>query len=664
MAAPYQHSNPFSSGIRRQVWGIITSLSALCIIVLFLGLIQASIFDGIRGFVKGEGHWAKAQKDAIYYLQRYVAHSKQQDYEQFLNAIEKTQGARHARLALEKDSPNLDVARKGFLKSDNHPDDIELLINFYLRYQDFYHVKKSTEIWKKADKKIDELRQLGEEIYDQGKEQRLSTQQRQQIDTLNSELTTLENDFSQSLNQGSQWIRQTTFSSLIIIVTISLLFVFYYMSRVFKQINNNERALLVSEKRFNSLFESKLIAIIEWNKDGTITAANTYFHDLMGYSPSYIGKKSLNWASLIPTDQQNIGRDFVKQMQTDGINQPYEIELHHSDGHRVSVYLGGLPYSPTGESGLCFAIDQTEKKRIENQYRLAATVLENSHEGIVVLDRHEQIMNANEAFCRMMGCKMNKVVGHRARFFHNGVDASIKSKIRFALQKDGYWQGDSEVLTKDEKLLPIRLSISRVNGSAIEASTYVAIYSDISEQKALEAKLKNLAHYDYLTGLANRPLFENHLNQNIARAQRNKSQFALLFIDLNRFKPINDQYGHEVGDDILKQVAKRLTQNVRQNDVIARLGGDEFVMIVEGFNNPSNAQLIAAKIIENIAQPYRLQKQEISLGCSIGISIYPNDGANSIELTRSADIAMYAAKSRGDNQFYFFNPAYQDSKDD
>lgn len=648
-----------TSAIRKQVVVAIATLLSVCLLVMTLGFLQSYALNGVRAFTKGEGTWAKAQKDAIFYLQRYATYGHEHDYEMYRKALEVNMGDKQARLALLQDPPDRELAVQGFLQGLNDPEDVHTMINFFLHFENFYHVKKAIQIWSDADDAIQELKLLGLEIkaYKESSTGKLNRQQLLDIDRLNIELTAYENAFSNTLAEGARWVKNTTDQVSIITIAFSILFLIFYLRSILLHISQTEADLRLSEKRFNSLYHSGLFPIIEWNKDGVITDANEAFLKLFGYGRNELDDRLIEWRALVPEDQKPIVRKIAQSIDNANEQKLQTIQLYHRMGHRLSFYLGGLPYDANAEAGLFFALDQTQQQKTERQLRLAASVLDSSHDGILVLNKDLKILSANNTFCELMSASANRIIGSTFIPYHDQVKTEIKSAIRNSLSHQENWQGDTEIKTNDNKLLPVRLSISHVGKVD---SNIVIILTDISDRKALEARLQQLAHHDPLTGLANRSLFESQLNQAISRADRQNKKVALLFIDLDRFKPINDEYGHEMGDKLLRIIAERLESRTREHDTVARIGGDEFVMIIEDVSDMQSIENITQQMVSLLSSPISIDDIAINIGCSIGISLYPDHGTSSIELTRSADIAMYAAKSQSDKRFYVFThpPAF------
>lgn len=296
-----------------------------------------------------------------------------------------------------------------------------------------------------------------------------------------------------------------------------------------------------------------------------------------------------------------------------------------------------------------------ERRQMEADLRLAATVFENSSEGIVITDKDNNILSVNSAFEKLTGYTRNEVIGKNPRILKSGRhDLSFYQEMWRRLKEDGRWQGEIWERRKDGVIYPKWITINAIRDEHGAITNHMAIFSDISERKAAEQRIYHLAHHDALTGLANRTLLADRIGQAIHQARRTGHMAAILFIDLDGFKLINDTLGHEVGDAMLCNVAERLESLVRESDTVARMGGDEFLVLLSEISHEEDAARVANKIVNAIGQPYDIDGQELRTSPSIGISIYPQDGADENSLIRSADTAMYHAKASGRNNFQFY----------
>ena len=299
-----------------------------------------------------------------------------------------------------------------------------------------------------------------------------------------------------------------------------------------------------------------------------------------------------------------------------------------------------------------------ERKRRENALLIAGAVMQNAAEGIVVIDGKRRVIDVNPAFTVISGYRPNEVIGTPAiNLVREGGDAEAVAEIRRHLHDKGYWHGELWGIRKGGQLFPLQAAIARIGEAQVGVGRYVVTFSDITERKENEALLQYRASVDPLTGLANRSTFDERLLQVLALAERQQSSFALMYVDLDRFKPVNDQYGHAVGDELLIEVARRLRAAVRDTDVVARLGGDEFVVIATRASSRERVEEIARRIVADLAVPYLLSVAVANVSASLGVAIFPEHGTQADELKRHADQALYEAKDAGRNTYRVYDGA-------
>jgi diguanylate cyclase (GGDEF)-like protein/PAS domain S-box-containing protein len=619
--------------------------------VLLGGMIfwYGNIFDGVRSYVRGEGLWAKAQKDAVFYLNSYSYSHSESDYIAYQEALNVIKGDNNARLALLESPPNYDQARTGFLQGQNHPDDIDAMIGFFLTFQRISYMRDAIAIWQSADRTIDQLQQLSEQIQvevnlpipDPVKiiEFRIRLQQ------LNNDLHQLENRFSLVLSEGARWVKQTawrlTVLTLIFFTGLALL----VSRQIIKSITKAERELIISESRFRRLKESNTIGIISWRMDGTIEETNDMFLNMIGYDWSDFLAGTVNWRDITPAEFQPRDQQAICELLIYGRCQPFEKALKHKQGHLVPIYIGAAMLDGNREQGIAYVMDLSERKKAEQQLKLAATVFACTSDGILVTDASARIVSVNQALCKMTGYDESELLGQPPSILQSGYTSDEQYRqIWESLKNTGQWQGDLIDRTKSGELIPLRININQVKNADNQITHYAAILSDISELKAREAHLRHIAYHDPLTGLANRTLFNDRLEQAIKLAARNKSKFALLFMDLDKFKPVNDLFGHKIGDKLLQKVANRLTRHVRETDTVVRLGGDEFVTLLENVSGREMVEKVLNHLTNVLSDTYHIDDYDIEIGVSIGISIYPDHGTDAKTLLHHADKAMYASK--------------------
>jgi diguanylate cyclase (GGDEF)-like protein/PAS domain S-box-containing protein len=343
-----------------------------------------------------------------------------------------------------------------------------------------------------------------------------------------------------------------------------------------------------------------------------------------------------------------------------------ELELPDSDGNwRIAeMHVAETLWDET-PAYVAMLRDVTERRRLENRLELSDKVFRNTQEGIVVTDGSGNIISVNPAFTAVTGYLPEEVIGHNPSLLKSGRHGQdFYSAMWATIGEQGQWQGEIWNRRKNGEIYPEWMNISAILDGNGQVVYYVAVFSDISLVKQNEERLHRLAHYDALTGLPNRILLNDRLHQALAHAERNESLVGLLFIDLDRFKLVNDSLGHRAGDELLQEVAERLTAAVRAEDTVARLGGDEFTVIVPNLHSPAGAANVAEKIIDALGMPFTLQGHEIFTSASIGIAIYPLTGESPESLIKHADIAMYQAKAQGRNNYLYFRRGHDEQSRD
>lgn len=296
------------------------------------------------------------------------------------------------------------------------------------------------------------------------------------------------------------------------------------------------------------------------------------------------------------------------------------------------------------------------QRRAEEQLRLYATVFTSASEGMTITDAESRIVAVNPAFCSISGYSPEDVLGKTPAVLNSGRQGNeFYQKMWAELNLCGHWHGEIWNRRKDGGIYPEWLSIAAVYGKDGEVINYIGVFTDISEQKENEARIHHLAHHDVLTGLPNRLLLEDRVSQGILKSKRSNKPMALIFVDLDRFKNINDTLGHEVGDNLLVQAAQRGLSVLRDTDTLSRQGGDEFVVVLPELDHRQDAMHVTRKLLAALGTPYLLAGHELIVSASAGIALYPDDGQTVSELLRKADAAMYRAKDEGRNTFRFFS---------
>jgi len=298
----------------------------------------------------------------------------------------------------------------------------------------------------------------------------------------------------------------------------------------------------------------------------------------------------------------------------------------------------------------------TERKGVEDKLLLSTQVFNETHEGILITSANSIIIEANPAFYRITGYSPEEVIGKKPNILSSGKQGpDFYQDMWNSLFEKGHWQGEIWNRKKKGELYAELLTISALKSKDGVTTYYVGLFTDITKSKQQQKELELIAHYDVLTQLPNRILLADRFTQAIAHSKRTESLLAVGFLDLDDFKPVNDSHGHEMGDKLLIQVAKRIKSNIRSDDTVSRLGGDEFVILLGDLDKVEQCEQMLERLVDSLSQPYLIDQQNINIGASVGATIYPLDDSDSDTLLRHADQAMYKAKLSGKNGFKLFN---------
>jgi diguanylate cyclase (GGDEF)-like protein/PAS domain S-box-containing protein len=409
-------------------------------------------------------------------------------------------------------------------------------------------------------------------------------------------------------------------------------------------------------RKLSRAVEQSPNTIIITDSRGVIEYVNPQFCRISGYVPEEVIGKTMRMHQSGTTPKAV----YDELWQTIKSGQVWNGELLNKSKHG-KLYWEQLSVSPIfDEQGnithfLSEQIDISTRKQAEEQIRLFEKVFANANEAILISDADNNIITVNPAFTEVTGYTPEEVIGKNPRLFASGLmDEEFYQKMWQALSSDGKWQGEVVDRRKGGEIYAEWLSISSLRDDSGNLTNYIALITDISERKAAEERMNYLAQHDVLTGLPNRMLFQDRLQQAINYAERQQTSVALLFMDLDRFKSVNDMLGHHAGDLLLQEVAQRIRLCVRGSDTVSRQGGDEFVIMLPNLDDLGDIVQVVDKLIESIANPYHLNSHAMHVTTSVGVSVYPQDGRDSETLIRNADTAMYQAKDAGRNGYRFF----------
>ena len=412
---------------------------------------------------------------------------------------------------------------------------------------------------------------------------------------------------------------------------------------------HSQRRLAESETRYRAAFEENAsIKLLVDPKDGRIVDANEAAVSFYGYARAQL--LDLRLSQLNGMRTEDFDRFFAQARA--GQDQHAVLKQRMADGQtrRVEAYTGSIAED---ERALLFCVihDISERHATEQKLKLAASMFAHTHEGIFYCDADGRILDVNDAYTRLTGYKREEVLGHDYHVLEASRHrAEATATIWNALRADGNWRGEFWIRSKSGGIFVVLLDLSAITDDQGQASAYVGVFSDITLLKEQERHLQRMAHFDALTGLPNRVLMTDRLNQALAGAQRQEELIAVAFLDLDGFKPVNDRYGHHTGDEVLIEVARRLDHEVRASDTVCRLGGDEFVLMLRNLVHSEEARAILERVVVTLEQPYEVEAAHIhGITASIGYARFPDDALDAERLLSLADEAMYEAKRAGGN---------------
>lgn len=428
-----------------------------------------------------------------------------------------------------------------------------------------------------------------------------------------------------------------------------------------KSLDSQEHELRSAQKEIDAIIGNSPAVIYIKDTEGKYLLVNPRFEELFGVTNE--GIRGNTDTDIFPEEFAVRFRENDLEVLHSGRSQQFEEVAPLGDEEHI--YLS-IKFPLVDDSGDIFAVcgiltDITERKRAENQLLLAKRIIESANEAIIVTDTNSIITDVNAAYEAITGYSKTEAVGHKPAISQSGKhDKTFYQRMWKEITDTGKWEGELWDRRKNGELYPVWMSIYTVFDDNDEPSHYVGIFNDITQKKETEDRLQELAYFDVLTGLPNRLLFRDRLGHEIAACRRHESKLAVIFIDLDHFKLINDTQGHLAGDKLLEVVGKRLQVKGRDTDTIARMGGDEFTIVLTDVADPEQISVFANDLLVSISAPMDIFGQSVTIGASAGIAIFPEDGEDMESLIKNADIALYQAKEQGRNTYRFFSSELQE----
>jgi len=433
-----------------------------------------------------------------------------------------------------------------------------------------------------------------------------------------------------------------------------------FNTRLSREVDKRTAALTTSEQNFRAFFEMASVGVAQVDaRSGRFRQINKKYCELVGYSEEEM--LNLTFRDITHPEDLELDRQQRRDLVAGAIAEfTVEKRYLHKNGTIVWIIVTVSPLWGPGEEpdcSLAVVRDTTKRKLAEEELVFASKVFEHSIEGIVVTDKEGKILQVNPAFTLITGYTPQEAVGQNPRVLKSDRhDAFFYQAMWAQLASEGQWSGEIWNRRKSGEIYPEWLTINAVRNSSGQITNYVSIFHDITELKRQQEALEHQAQHDALTGLPNRVLLNDRLQMALAGMKRKETKLALLFLDLDHFKNINDGFGHTAGDNLLVELSRRLKEQLRTGDTLARQGGDEFLILLPEIESVEDVGLIAARLLASLKSPFYHGEIEYFVTASIGVTISPDDGNDAGALIKNADMAMYRAKNLGRNAYQLFTP--------
>jgi diguanylate cyclase (GGDEF)-like protein/PAS domain S-box-containing protein len=617
-------------------------LAAVVGLVLCLtwGALQVQVT--LAGFLNGESLWSKAQKQAVIDLYVYARSGDPHDLDSFRRNYEVLRTDRWARDTIAKGHYNETEVVDAFKRGGVIPAAIPGMVFILDHFSQAPYMGQAVKDWRSVDSSIEELNAIADhlqQVYAHGTPSAAELeQQRTRIDTLNDYIQPRSDEFSLDIALGAAWLGRVLFFSVLVSALLACLIWFRMAKRIFASIRG-------TEERYHLLFDSAADGIVMVDEThGTVLGVNRTACIWTGReSSALIGKKFQDL--FVEGSTRSAGAQTIGMLRAEnGVVRT--VETHSS--------LTTWGTQPVRQA---IMRDISDRVAMEQERRIASEAMASVAEGLIIADADRRITTINSALTRISGYTLQYLQHHRFDELRRLPDGSpLPASIWEMVADGGNWVSEVQSWRADGSSYPELLSISAIRNGEGRVQHYVAVVTDITRSKADRQRLEYMVAHDPLTGLANRSEFQRHCANAIDAAARSNGAAAVLFVDLDAFKAVNDSYSHAIGDRLLVKVAQRIRRELGENDVASRIGGDEFTVLLGNLRTREQAAQFASRLLLSLSEPMLIGDYEIVLSASIGISGYPLDGSDPVVLIANADAAMYAAKTQERNTFRFYTP--------
>lgn len=628
--------------LSRRLMPLAYGLAAVVGLVLCLtwGALQVQVT--LAGFLNGESLWSKAQKQTVIDLYTYARSGDPSQLESFRRNYEVVRLDRWARDAIANGHYNQHEVGQAFQRAGVIPAAIPGMIFILDHFSQAPYMAQAIENWRSVDGSIEELNNIAGQLqhaYAQGVPSAEEiARQNARIGVLNDYIQPRSDAFSLDIALGAAWLGRVLFASVLISALLAVTLWFRMAKRILASIRG-------TEERFQLLFDGAADAIVMVDEShGKILGVNRTASVWTGRDPQeLIGR---NFQDLfVEGSMRSAGTSTIGLLRAEsGLNR--SVETHSS-----LITWGTQPVRQA------IMRDISDRLSMEQERRIASEAMASVAEGLIIADAERRVTAVNAAQTRITGYTLQYLQHHPFDELRRLPDGSpLPSSIWDRVADGGNWVGEVQSWRSDGSCYPELLSISAIRNSEGRVQHYVAVITDITRSKADRQRLEYMVAHDPLTGLANRSEFQRHCAHAIEAAGRMSGAAAVLFVDLDAFKAVNDSYSHAIGDRLLVKVAQRIRRELGENDVASRIGGDEFTVLLGGLRTREQAAQFASRLLLSLSEPMLIGDYEIVMSASIGIAGYPLDGNDPVVLIANADAAMYAAKTQERNTYRFYTP--------
>ncbi|GAB2576152.1 EAL domain-containing protein [Dyella jejuensis] len=617
-------------------------LAAVVGLVLCLtwGALQVQVT--LAGFLNGESLWSKAQKQSVIDLYAYARSGDTERLDSFRRNYDVVRTDRWARDAIASGHYDRHAVGAAFKRAGVIPAAIPGMVFILDHFAHAPYMGQAVADWRSVDGAIEELDAIAGELrqaYAHGTPSAEEiARQSARIDALNDYIEPRSDEFSLDIALGAAWLGRVLFASVLLMAMLASLLWIRMARRILAGIRG-------TEERYRQLFDSAADAIVMVDEAlGRILGVNRTTCAWTGRDPDeLLGKDFLDL--FVEGSMRSSGSSTIGLLRSEnGVARTVET-------HSSLTTWGARPVRQA------MMRDISDRVSMEQERRIAAEAMASVAEGLIIADADRRVTTVNAAHTRITGYTLQYLQHHRFDELRRMPDGSaLPPSIWELVAEGGNWVGEVQSWRSDGSSYPELLSISAIRNSEGRVQHYVAVVTDITRSKADRQRLEYMVAHDPLTGLANRSEFQRHCAQAIEAAGRMNGAAAVLFVDLDAFKAVNDSYSHAIGDRLLVKVAQRIRRELGENDVASRIGGDEFTVLLGGLRTREQAAQFASRLLLSLSEPMLIGDYEIVMSASIGISGYPLDGSDPVVLIANADAAMYAAKTQERNTFRFYTP--------